>query len=561
MDKTLFERNLLALSQRQSALCSRLSAARTTLGRYRFLESRSGEPVPALVDAAGAAHALHSLVDPRREGERLVEASASPAGCLIFLGLGGGYYPEAALDRESVCQVLVIDYDIHGVAELLASREYIRLFNDPRFTLFVDCDGEALERHILETWKPALYGGIRVIPLRQRVEQENESFGRAGDAIKRAIDRLSLDYSVQAHFGKRWFSNIIRNMFPAEKNAPALAPVKKAVICAAGPSLDLQLPRLGEYGAKKRRGCFIISVDTALPALLKNGLKPDAVISIDCQHISYYHFMGLSLPPDIPLFLDLASTPLLASLAENARFFSGGHPLTRYLSRCWRPFPELDTSGANVTYAALSLAEYLGAGEIELYGADFSYPLGICYARGTYINPCLALRQNRLDPLEAEFSSFLYRSALLEKIGAGCSWYYQTPVLRGYREALEEKAGNLSASIKAAPGFGAPISLRTGHRDGYAARSLRLFSSGRASAGAASFLEQYREDIKAMPPLSGNIARRLAELPEKASLVLTTLLPLAAAVKGRQNEATASEIFEAARGHCLDELERVTGRR
>jgi hypothetical protein len=496
-----------------------------------------------------------------------VEASASSAGCLVFLGFGGGYYPEAALERESVCQVLVIDYDIHGVAELLASREYIRLFNDPRFTLLVDCDGETLERHILETWKPALYGGIRVIPLRQRVEQENESFGRAGDAIKRAIDRLSLDYSVQAHFGKRWFSNIIRNMFPAEKNAPALAPVKKAVICAAGPSLDLQLPRLGEYGSKKRRDYFIISVDTALPALLKSGLKPDAVISIDCQHISYYHFMGISrkegpaLPPDIPLFLDLASTPLLAPLAENTRFFSGGHPLTRYISRFWRPFPELDTSGANVTYAALSLAEYLGAGEIELYGADFSYPLGMCYARGTYINPCFALRQNRLDPLEAEFSAFLYRSALLEKSGAGCSWYYETPVLRGYREALEAKAGKLSASIQAAPGFGAPISLRAGPGDIYAARPLRLFSSGKASAGAASFLEQYRKDIKALPPLSGNIARRLTELPEKASLVLTTLLPLAAAVKGRQNEAAAAEIFEAAREHCLDELEKVTGRK
>ncbi|MDR0452409.1 MAG: DUF115 domain-containing protein [Treponema sp.] len=565
MDKTLFERNLLALSQRQSALCSRLSAARTTLGRYRFLESRSGEPVPALVDAAGAAHALHSLVDPRREGERLVSASASAAGCLVFLGLGGGYFPEAALEKEGVCQVLVIDYDIHGIAELLASREYIRVFNDPRFTLLVDYDAEALERHILETWKPALYGGIRVIPLRQRIEQDGESFARAGDAIKRAIDRLSLDYSVQARFGKRWFSNIIRNMFPAEKSAPALAPVRKALICAAGPSLDLQLPRLAEYGAEKRRDCFIISVDTALPALLKNGLKPDAVISIDCQHISYYHFMGLSrkegpaLPPDIPLFLDLASTPLLASLAGNARFFSGGHPLTRYLSRFWRPFPELDTSGANVTYAALSLAEYLGAGEIELYGADFSYPLGMCYARGTYINPCLALRQNRLDPLEAEFSAFLYRSPRLEKTGAGCSWRYETPVLRGYREALEAKAGKLSASVRAAPGLGAPVSLRAGPRSGCAARSLRLFSSGKASASAAAFLEQYRADIKALPPLSGNVARCLAELPERASLVLTTLLPLVAAVKGRQNEAAAAEIFEEAREHCLDELERAAG--
>jgi hypothetical protein len=575
MDKALFERNLLALNQRESALCSRLSAARTTLGRYRFLNSRSGDPVPALVDAAGAAHALHSLVNPRREGERLVEASVSAGGCLVFFGLGGGYYPQAALEREDVYQVLVVDFDINGVAELLASREYVGIFNDPRFTLLVDCAAEVLERHILETWKPALYGGIRVIPLRQRVEQDNERFGQAGDAIKRAIDRLSLDYSVQAHFGKRWFSNIIRNVLAAEKSAPPLAPVKKALICAAGPSLDAQLPRLREYDAKGKRDCFIISVDTALPALLKNDLKPDAVVSIDCQHISYYHFMGLSrpeepdgfsakvpgLPPDIPLFLDLAGTPLLASLTENVRFFSGGHPLTRYISRYWRPFPELDTSGANVTYAAVSLAVSLGAREIELYGADFSYPLGMSYARGSYLNPYFSFRQNRLFSLEAQFSAFLYRSSLLRKTDTGCSWYYETPVLRGYREALEAKAAAIPVLIRSSPGLGAPISLRAGTRPADAARPLRLFSAGKAADSAAAFLKRYRDDIRALPAFSGKNAGGLAELPEKASLVFTTLLPLAAAIKGRQNKAAPAEIFDATREHCLDELEKTIGRR
>jgi hypothetical protein len=477
----------------------------------------------------------------------------------VFLGLGGGYCPEAALEREDVYQAIVIDFDIHGVAELLASREYIRLFNDPRFTLLVDPGGELVERVILETWKPALHGGIRVIPLRQRVTEDPALFARAGDAVKRAIDRLSLDYSAQAQFGKRWFSNIIRNMTAPEKSGPPLPPVKKAVICAAGPSLDLQLPRLREYSAGKKRDGLIISVDTALPALLKNGIKPGAVVSIDCQHISYYHFMGLpSLPPDIPLFLDLASPPLLGSFAADLRFFSGGHPLARYVSRFWRPFPELDTSGGNVTHAALSLAEYLGAGEIELYGADFSYPLGICYARGTYLNLRFAQKQTRTAPLEAQFSALLYRSDMLRKAGAGPSWYYETPLLRGYREALEAKAAAFpaSVSIRSAPGLGAPLSLRAAPRDSAAARPLRTFSAGRAVSSAAAFLKQYRDDIKALPKLSGNAARRLAELSEKDAIVLSTLLPLAAAVRRRQ-DGSAAEIFEAVRRHCLDELEKI----
>jgi hypothetical protein len=187
--------------------------------------------------------------------------------------------------------------------------------------------------------------------------------------------------------------------------------------------------------ADKRKDLFLIAADTSLPALLSAGLEPDAVVSIDCQHISYYHFMA-GIPKETLLFLDLASPPLLTGLGAKTRFFSGGHPLTRYISRYWRPFPEVDTSGANVSYAALSLAELLGARTVELYGADFSYPLGLTYARGSYLYPFFEKSQNRLNSLEALHSAFLYRSPLSKHSGPGASWYYETKPLGMYRQRL-----------------------------------------------------------------------------------------------------------------------------
>ena len=93
-----FERNLLALSRFDPPLCSRLSGAETTRGRYKFIKSRSGESIPAWVDSSGAAHPLHSLVDPRKEGKRLVSTLGSE-GFLIIFGLGGAFHVEAALER------------------------------------------------------------------------------------------------------------------------------------------------------------------------------------------------------------------------------------------------------------------------------------------------------------------------------------------------------------------------------------------------------------------------------------------------------------------------------
>ena len=540
-----FERNLLALSAHNPALCARLSGAETTLGRYRFLESRAGGIVPALVDHSGAAHPLHSIVDPKREGERLV-STLGDEGFLIFLGLGGGYAAETALNRAGVSRVLVLEYDINGLAELFCGRDYISILEDSRFTLLVDAAPAAIEDYILEQYRPALSGGIRTFPLRTRTEQDIPRFNAAAEAIQRSIEKVSADYSVQAHFGTRWFSNIIRNLAAAERQCRSIAPVREAAICAAGPSLDQQLPLLAESGET-----FIICADTALPALLRQGIKPHAVVSIDCQHISYQHFMGCRR--QIPLFLEIASPPLLAGFSDSPFFFAGGHPLAAYISRHWRSLPRLDTSGGNVTYACLSLAENLGAGRIRLYGADFSYPRGRVYARGTYLYPFFEKQQNRFAPLEARFSAFLYRSPFLPAENGAETGYHETAALRFYRRRFEEKAALMEAETIPVPGLGAPIHIRRKPAPRAGERQLKLCAPGKARQSAAEFLEQYRREIRALP-LPGE--RRFGPGEEQ---VLTTLLPQAAALKRRRPELKPAELIDAVKQYCVDQIGRVLG--
>jgi hypothetical protein len=547
-----FERNLLALSQSDPPLCERLSGAETTLGRHKFLESRSGASIPALLDSAGAAHPLHSLVDPHREGKRLV-ATLGNEGFIVIFGLGGAFHVEAALERSETSCVTVIDFDINGVAELLRYREYIHVFNDPRFRLLVDPGAEALKQHLLERYRPAICGGIAVLPLRTRTGFSRALFNDAASHIRAAIEMVSADYSVQAHFGKRWFSNIIRNLPQAEQPLPALPPIRSAAICAAGPGLDATLPLLRE---KKERP-FIIAADTALPSLLSAGMEPDAVVSIDCQHISYYHFME-GLPEHTLLFLDLASPPLVASRSVRPYFFSGGHPLTRYLSRYWRPIPELDTSGANVAYAALSLAEYLGARNIELYGADFSYPQGITYARGTYIRSLFEREQTRTRPLEALHSAFLYRTPLSKQRGEGDFWRYETKAMTVYRERLEEKARTVAARISAVGGPGAPLALE--NRAPPESRGpFRIFASGRAGMAAEEFLRRYRDGIRALPALTGPALPYLERISQEENIIFTTLLPSIAAIKRRFPELSVSEAAQATRDYSVEAISKVLG--
>jgi hypothetical protein len=551
MDKSrFFDRNLLALSRKNPDLCSRLSGAETTRKCYQFPESRSGELIPAWVDSGGTAHPLHSTMDPAKEAKRLIDTVKNES-FLILLGLGGGFFAEAALKRNDLGLVLVIEYGIEGLAELLCHRDYADLFRDPRFHLIADADDDELERYVLNLYQPVLYGGIRVIPLRARTMVDAKPFTRAGDAINSAIEQISADYSVQAHFGKCWFSNIIRNLKFAGDFQDALPPIRRAAISAAGPSLSLQIDRLKE----RRKDFFLIAVDTSLPCLLYSGIKPDAVISVDCQHISYYHFMD-RLPSDVLLFLDLASPPLLASRAKRVWFFSGGHPLTRYISGTRKALPEIDTSGGNVTYAAVSLAEQLGAREIELYGADFSYPNGVSYARGAYIYPYFAKRQNRFSTMEAQASAFLFRTPLDKITGIdanSASWYYETKALKFYRERLEEKSCKMEASLIPVKGMGAPFSINV-RRNEKSKKNLEIFSPGTALMNAHDFLCQYRDAVSTLPEPGENLAEYCASLKSEARAVFTTMLPTAAALKRRLPHSGFREVFSETRAYCLREI-------
>jgi hypothetical protein len=553
--RCFFEKNLHALSMKDPDLCSRLSAAQFSSGRYTFIESRTGRVVPALVDSNGQSHTLHSMVDPEKEAQRLaaiLNEGWSEPGFVVFLGLGAAYAAEAALSAGKASHILVIEFDINGIAELLGSREYTVL-GDPRFTLLADPNDSLIQKTILGLYNPALCGGIRALPLRGRVEQDKEKFAMAGEAVQRAIEKVSADYSVQAHFGMRWFSNIIRNLGIAQSNNPGapqisalLAAAASVAICAAGPSLDAQIPLL----RSRRKSLFIIATDTSLPALLSGGVKPDAIVSIDCQHISYWHFIGNdSECADIPLFLDIASPPLLSGFSSRLFFFAGGHPLAAYLCQKWMPLLPLDTSGGNVTYACLSLAQQLGAKRITIYGADFSYPLGKPYARGTYFYPLFERQQNRLSPLEARVSSFLYRSPFLPPENEEPrSKVYETSALRFYRKSFETKACAMEAEVIAESGLGIPLDLRK--TKPFSTGQTADFAPEKPLMDAREFLDRYAKDIKSLPAFGHNM-----NLNTNERQVFTTLLPLIAALKRRHSELATPDLVEAAKTHCANEIE------
>jgi hypothetical protein len=527
MDDIIFRRNLLALSTKNPALGNALMAAKVD-PRLHIETARSGDPVPVL-SLGSREVAFHSLMDPVREAERLAQAQFQ-GGFIIALGLGAAYSIRAFLSSEATSAILAVEYSAPLLRAILEAIDLSEVFVDPRFNLLLDPEPEELKAAILSNYIPPISGDIRTAPLRGRTDLEPELFSSAAEVIRSVVGRISDDYSVQAFFGKLWFRNAVCNLFAAERPSPPLVPVRRAIVTAAGPSLE---DGLREVSREIEAGAFLIATDTSLPALLGMGIKPGAVISIDCQTISYYHFLK-GIPPDIPLVLDLASPNRLARLSPSPRFFSSGHPFCAYVSSNFRPFPSLDTSGGNVTHAALSLAEALGAETCLLVGADFSYPEGKSYARGTYIYDYFEEEASRLSPLESLFTGFARRNSSIQRESDSDSegrpfFRYITKPLMAYREHLERFIALSPMEVRPLRGKG--VEIRGVGKKKRRQRDMSMFSAGTAAESAASFLSRYAEDLLALPEPREPAASYIRSLGPTERDLWTTLLPTAGAIQ------------------------------
>lgn len=545
----VLEANLAALSRGNPPLASaiRSSASNPSL---IFVEARNGALIPAVRLPNGKAP-LHSLYDPMGESRKLIAGMRS-AGCIVILGMGAGLTVAASLEEGGISSVLVIEKDPSTLRALLEHLPIARILQDPRVTVVAGLKG--IRPALLSAWQPALMGGFATAPLRPWCEREQPFFSAATDELRKIVDEVRADYGVQAHFGKRWFSNMLLNMERAESNVPDLSEVTNAHVVAAGPSLENQLAML----AAAEDAGFILASDTSLPALHRAGIQPDGVLSIDCQNHGYHHFLQ-GMPEQAALFLDLASPPLLARTSARLTFTAGSHPFAVYLDARWKRFPKIDTSGGNVTHAAVSLAGCLGARTITLYGADFSYPDGKPYARGTYLFDFFDSSQTRLSPSESRFFSFIYRSADTKKERVGKSFRYTTDVMLAYRERLLRLLRIIPAEVVAVRGGG--LSLDHPKENNNPPRMPVEDNAWRRSRPQCSwrrFLADYAANLAALPGLATPTGISFRALRESEKELWGTLLPVAARVIMESPEvAPGAAALDAARRWALSRIARV----
>ncbi len=442
----MLEQNLRAITEPE---LRNQAAISPTGSMVAYTESRDGLPIPVIRSERGTVH-LHSRYGPLREAMRVAKA-APEVGYVVILGLGGAYHVEAIVRQFPRLRVLVLEPESDTLRHLLRRRDVSQLLRNPLVRVcLVDpsAPAETLIKTIQDDHVPSLDGP----PAKMTWPGENAQPTRLRAAAEAALEFVAEasrdELYTHADLADIWVRNIARNAVCGTSGGRAspggahrgldLRALfgSAAVIAAAGPSLETWLAETDGTGKQ------LIATDTALPALLAAGRNPALVVSVDPKPLGAYHLKRGG--EDLPLAASVTAAPTLINHLHSS-LLHDGHPLVTAAERLASlPSSQLPVSlGPSVTHGAIAVARLAGAHHIQLVGADFSYPQGKPYARGSYVYDWFLARAHRTLPVEAQATEMVFlRGTPLQSEPL----IYQSELLEKYRASAEALiAGNITA--------------------------------------------------------------------------------------------------------------------
>jgi hypothetical protein len=327
---------------------------------------------------------LHSYYDPVREGENWADRiSVKGDEIFIVLGCGLGYHLTAlnkklkegnrviVIEPEEIAHFVVNFKELNGIKR---DKRYI-FVADSSLNVIFNSLGNLIGMFDLEKIKLVEFKPI------QRVFEDY--YGRVVEKLFRFINNEIINRNTVIFFSQKWTDNFFENLPFTVKSTPVKYffdcmkgfPI---IIVAAGPSLDKNIRYLKEAKGK----AVIICAGSAIKALLKEGIIPDFIVSVDGGEPNFWHFDGIDNFEALLVFEPMIYPDILKVYKGKKVTFQAS-PLTEVIQKKLnRDFGTLSIGGS-VANTAFSLAVKIGGNPIIFVGQDLAYKNGVTHASGT----------------------------------------------------------------------------------------------------------------------------------------------------------------------------------
>lgn len=353
--------NWAVIERRWPGLLGSLSLQKSDLPEHCLVTEREST---LIVDG------LHLTSKYDRESEATLQASLIPSSSrqTWVYGLALGDLPRVLLERPALQKLTVVILNPAVACLSLKYFDHGDWLNDPRVSLTLADSQQTMERPFAASPACLLLACEQSAPLRDRVflELATPFIRRKHQPTPLLLERLDKNQQFIAD------DLDVSELFDSQQD-------NTIVVAAAGPTLSDHYTWLSAANRPP-----LIAVDAALKPLLRAGILPDFVVSIDAHPDLYKLFFQEvvpELPGNIPLIYFPVVNPEILAHWPGQRYTSyPDTPLYQQLSDRY-PKAKLFSSGS-VLHPAVDLAVQMGAGKVILAGADLSYPANQSHVTG-----------------------------------------------------------------------------------------------------------------------------------------------------------------------------------
>jgi len=310
---------------------------------------------------------IHSKYDPIRESNQFasgnIELIKKPI--IVLYGIGLGYHIEAIVNKmDSNSELFVFEWNKELIKYCKKNNNKIFRYTNVKIIGNNDKFYTNLSKFLAKAGDIIIHK-----PSLETIKSSNEvlynlisDYAFSKQSLENSKDKIEIEeQNYEANNNVK--CGTIKEFIEKFKN-----PNKSYVIVCAGTSLDYELDRL----RKNREKIIIIAVGSSLKTLMKNNIKPDAIVIVDGSELVRKQFIGYE-NEDIPLcFLPRAS-----------RWAVEAYNGPKYMFNKSDDDEIILRTGGTVAIPSIDIAVKCGAKNVILLGQDLAF-IGDKSHTGTY---------------------------------------------------------------------------------------------------------------------------------------------------------------------------------
>ncbi|MEW5919767.1 MAG: 6-hydroxymethylpterin diphosphokinase MptE-like protein [Bacillota bacterium] len=387
--QVIYQRNMQALQQHYPDLARRVSTTHVT--NYRIVPSSSGG-IPNLYIPANNAF-YYDQAGPVQDVQAQLEAlKLKNTRLAVFLGLGLGYqtlhFAQNMAKEQNTNYLLVIEKDLEIFKAALKSTNLVPLLENPRANFMVALPEESLyveiRNYLAENSRFMLLKATKPVYHLSALKLHKDYYLNALKQLRESGAHQLLHFGNDPHDSLIGVENMLENLNEIIFN-PGINLLfnkfqgKPGIVVATGPSLNKNKHLLKGLEDK----ALIISVDASLKILLKMGVKPHLVTSLERVPAVVKLIEGINKEEVEDIYL--AACPVVRNEVYQA------YPGPRII--VYRNFDHfkwlgIDRGILNIQLSAgnmaFKVAQALGCDPIILIGQDLAFSKdGYTHAKGT----------------------------------------------------------------------------------------------------------------------------------------------------------------------------------